>query len=222
MKIKICLALILLFSCSLQIVFAQEKAISGGIVNGRATNLPKPIYSNEAKDFCASGQVKVEVLIGEDGNVVSAKAISGDELLRDSAVEAAKKAKFSPTPEIRVKIKGIVVYNFVPERKCIYVGIVNKKALNIPVPSIHPHIKIKQNTIIKVRVVIDMSGNVVRAKALETVYPFLRGAFEVAARSAKFSPTLINSPPILVNGIIVYRLKIDGTVETDIVEKNKK
>ncbi len=44
----------------------------------------------------------------------------------------------------------------------------------------------------------------------------------VAARSAKFSPTLINSPPILVNGIIFYRLKIDGAVETDIVEKNKK
>lgn len=221
MKIKICLSLMFLLFCSTQIVFAQGESIASGIINGRAINLPKPIYSQEAKDFCASGQVKVEVLVGENGNVISAKAISGDELLRDAAVEAVKEAQFNPTPEVRVKVKGIVVYNFLPEKKCVYLKIVNKKALSIPIPSIHPHIKIKQNTIIKVRVLIDMSGKVIRAKALETFPPLLRGAFETAARSAKFPPILINGLPILVNGIIIYRLKTDGTIETDIFEEKK-
>ncbi len=85
-------------------VFGQEeKIIRGGIVNGKATKLPKPDYSQEAKDFCAKGQVEVEVLIGEDGNVLEAKAISGDGLLYASAVEAAKKAKFT-TGHLIVKV----------------------------------------------------------------------------------------------------------------------
>ncbi|HXG85851.1 MAG TPA: energy transducer TonB [Pyrinomonadaceae bacterium] len=133
MKIKICSTAILFFLCSVQSVFAQEKVISGGIVNGKATKLPEPIYSREAKDSCASGEVKVEVLIDENGDVISAKAISGDELLRTSAVEAAKKAKFRTT-HFQVKVRGIVVYNFVLKIKCIEVGIVNKKAKYLSTP----------------------------------------------------------------------------------------
>ena len=47
-------------------VYGQtKKIVEGGIVNGKATYLPQPNYPQEAKDFCASGKVKVEVLIDE-------------------------------------------------------------------------------------------------------------------------------------------------------------
>lgn len=212
MKIKIYSAAILLFLCSAQIVFAQEKVISGGIVIGKATKLPKPDYPQEAKDFCANGVVQVEVLIDEDGNVISAKAISGDELLRTSAGEAAKKAKFRQTADGQpVKIRGIVVYNFVPERKCIKVGVVNKRATYLPKP-IYPK-SCRCQGIIKVRIVVDVNGDVISAKA-DLGNPLLRVAAVQAARKTKFSPTLINGPPIFVVAFLEYKFYSNGKVLT--------
>jgi len=64
----------------------------------------------------ASGKVTVRVLIDVDGNVVSAKAIDGNSLFADSAVKAARKAKFAPTMLAGnpVQVTGNLVYNFVP------------------------------------------------------------------------------------------------------------
>ncbi|MEO8073810.1 MAG: energy transducer TonB [Acidobacteriota bacterium] len=89
----------------------------GGVVNGRATYLPTPEYSKKAKNAGASGQVTVQIKIDEEGNVIEAKACSGNPLLRDSAVEAALQAKFKPTvlSGIPVKVSGIVIYTFSPE-----------------------------------------------------------------------------------------------------------
>ncbi len=159
-------------------VFAQEKkAITGGIVNGKAKYLPKPDYPQEAKDFCAGGRVEVEVFIGEDGNVIEARAISGDKLLHVSAVEAAKKAKFL-TGHLAVKAKGVIVYNFDSFAKCVVTGIVNKKAISIPKPKVanlnRPgHLQIKKEEIVAIQTVIDMSGNVISAKAT-LGHPLLR------------------------------------------------
>src|ERR1051326_7026592 len=50
--------------------------ISGGVLNGKAISLPKPAYPAIAKAAHAAGTVTVQVLIDENGNVVSAKAIS--------------------------------------------------------------------------------------------------------------------------------------------------
>lgn len=48
--------------------------------------------------------------------MISAEAISGDELLREAAVEAAKKAKFS-MGHFASRMKGVLIYNFVYEKK---------------------------------------------------------------------------------------------------------
>ncbi len=95
------------------------KEVNGGVVNGKAISLPKPAYSEEAKAAGASGAVNVQVTIDEEGNVISAKAVSGNELLRPAAEAAAKGAKFSPTmlSGQPVKIKGVIVYNFAPATK---------------------------------------------------------------------------------------------------------
>ncbi|HEX8250007.1 MAG TPA: energy transducer TonB [Pyrinomonadaceae bacterium] len=94
---------------------SQPKQISAGVVNGKATSLPKPEYPAAAKAVRASGSVNVEVTIDENGDVVSAKAASGHPLLQQAAVQAARQAKFKPTTLAgqTVKVTGVIVYNFV-------------------------------------------------------------------------------------------------------------
>ncbi len=93
-----------------------QKQVAGGILNGKAVQLPKPAYPAAARAAKAKGAVNVEVTLGESGNVVAASAVSGHPLLRAAAVEAARSAKFAPTliEGIPVKVSGIIVYNFVP------------------------------------------------------------------------------------------------------------
>jgi len=91
--------------------------ISGGVLNGKAISLPKPGYPAIAKAAHASGTVVVQVLIDENGNVVSANAVSGHPLLIQAAVSAARSAKFSPTKLSGqpVKVTGVIQYNFVAQ-----------------------------------------------------------------------------------------------------------
>ena len=92
------------------------KTVSGGVLNGKATSLPKPEYPAAARAVEASGAVSVQVLIDEEGNVISASAVSGHPLLRAAAESAARNATFSRTliSGQPVKVSGVIVYNFVP------------------------------------------------------------------------------------------------------------
>ncbi len=91
-----------------------KTTVSLGVINGKARNLPVPVYSAAAKAISAAGNVDVQVLIDESGAVVSAKAVSGHPLLRESAERAARGAKFSPTllSNQPVKVSGVIVYKF--------------------------------------------------------------------------------------------------------------
>lgn len=95
---------------------AKPKTISGGVLNGKATSLPKPVYPAEARAAKASGAVSVQVLIDEGGNVISANAVAGHPLLRMAATEAAQRATFAPTllSGNPVKVSGVITFNFVP------------------------------------------------------------------------------------------------------------
>ncbi|MEP6901650.1 MAG: energy transducer TonB [Actinomycetota bacterium] len=90
------------------------KPLTGGVLNGRASYLAKPLYPAAAKQIRAEGAVNVQVLIDEKGNVVSASAVSGNPLLRGVAERAARESKFTPTllSNQPVKVTGIIVYNF--------------------------------------------------------------------------------------------------------------
>ncbi len=91
--------------------------ISGGVLNGKAISLPKPAYPPIARQAHASGQVVVQVVIDENGNVISARAVSGHPLLQAGAVAAARSARFSPTKLSGqpVKVTGVITYNFVAQ-----------------------------------------------------------------------------------------------------------
>jgi protein TonB len=73
-----------------------------------------PIYPEIARRARTAGKVEVDVVVDESGKVISAQAVSGPPSLRDAAVEAAKRARFSPTKlsGAAVKISGSINYNF--------------------------------------------------------------------------------------------------------------
>jgi len=93
-------------------------ASGGGVLNGKAIQLVQPAYPAIAKASRASGQVDVQVTIDEEGNVISAQAVSGNPLLHAAAVAAARASKFAPTKLSGqpVKITGKIVYNFVADK----------------------------------------------------------------------------------------------------------
>ena len=88
---------------------------TGAVLNGKAISKPQPAYPPIAKAARASGTVTVQILVDEQGRVVSASAVSGHPLLQQAAVSAARQARFSPTllSGQPVKVSGVITYNFV-------------------------------------------------------------------------------------------------------------
>ncbi len=90
------------------------KPVSGGVLNGTAISLPPPVYPDPAKRMRTQGVVEVSVVLDETGKVISANAASGPTILREAAVQAALKARFSPTKLSGqpVKVSGTINYKF--------------------------------------------------------------------------------------------------------------
>ena len=68
-----------------------------------------------AKQTRTQGAVNVQILIDEQGNVISAHAVSGSATLVHAAEDAARRARFTPTRlnDQAVKVQGVITYNFV-------------------------------------------------------------------------------------------------------------
>jgi len=93
------------------------EGISGPVMNGKAVMLPRPEYPAVARAAKASGTVTVEITIDEEGNVITARSVSGHPLLQSAAVTAARQARFPPTKMNGqpVKVNGVLVYTFVAQ-----------------------------------------------------------------------------------------------------------
>lgn len=92
------------------------KFIHGGVLNGKALYLQKPLYPPEARSKRVAGAVGIQVLIDEKGKIISAGAVSGPGTLQWAARDAACSSRFSPTilEGQPVKVSGVITYNFVP------------------------------------------------------------------------------------------------------------
>jgi len=89
--------------------------IDAGVVNGKATSLPRPAYPLEARRANAEGTVAVEILINEAGSVISACGRAGQNAaLIEASETAAYGSKFSPTTlqGKAVKVDGLLTYHF--------------------------------------------------------------------------------------------------------------
>ncbi len=89
--------------------------VSTGVLASHAISIPKPNYPPLAKQIRLQGAISVQVLIDEYGKVISAKALSGHQVLVNAAETAALQARFSPTllSGQPVKVSGVIIYNFV-------------------------------------------------------------------------------------------------------------
>ena len=87
---------------------------SPGVVVGTAIYRVDPVYPMQAKEARQSGPVAVEVTISEQGNVVSARALTGPLLLRNAAVAAARGWRFkaSTLGGVPVQTTTTIVFNF--------------------------------------------------------------------------------------------------------------
>ncbi|HEY6806903.1 MAG TPA: energy transducer TonB [Pyrinomonadaceae bacterium] len=90
------------------------KPVDLGDLNSRATSLPQPTMSEEAKRVKATGKVQVKVIVDENGKVVFAQAINNIAVLRDAAEAAARQAVFKPYVQdgITMRFTGILTYEF--------------------------------------------------------------------------------------------------------------
>jgi protein TonB len=89
--------------------------LTSTILTGKTLEKPAPPYPPIAKAANVQGTVAVQIVIDEQGHVISAKAASGHPLLLNAAVQAAYKARFTPTllSGKPVKVTGNITYNFV-------------------------------------------------------------------------------------------------------------
>ena len=86
----------------------------GALTSANAVRMVTPTYSVIAQRSNIEGKVTVAVEMDENGNVTSAKALAGHQMLRMSAEDAAKKSKFKPGMynNVPVKSRGVITYNF--------------------------------------------------------------------------------------------------------------
>lgn len=107
---------IVLKSPKLKISKKPPCTVSFGVINSRAINLVKPEYPTSAIVANVYGQVSVQVLIDENGSVISAKVNSGHPFLQSVVFNAALKSKFEPLnlSGEPVRVNGIINYNFIP------------------------------------------------------------------------------------------------------------
>ena len=84
------------------------------MITGKAIRKVQPPYPPMAKAAHISGSVQIQILISEEGRVLSATSVTGHPLLREASVQAAREWAFSPTilNGKGVKVSGVISFNF--------------------------------------------------------------------------------------------------------------
>lgn len=89
-----------------------EVRVSSSDAIKAAVNKPQPVYSPIAKQMKVAGKVEVEAVVDTAGNVETVKALTGNPLLTQSAVNAVQKWKFTPFTANGQPSKAVVTLNF--------------------------------------------------------------------------------------------------------------
>ena len=91
----------------------------GAPLRQEAVTRVQPVYPPVAKAAGAQGMVSVGVVIDEQGNVISARAVSGHPLLHQAAVDAARQWVFKPlvVNGKPAKASGMITFSFVLDDK---------------------------------------------------------------------------------------------------------
>jgi len=84
------------------------------VLQGKAIERVVPAYPELLKRIKLQGDVSVEVIISPEGQVESARAVSGHPMLAASAVDAARRWRFQPTllNNVPVRVTGVILFVF--------------------------------------------------------------------------------------------------------------
>jgi TonB family protein len=87
-------------------------------------------------------------------------------------------------------------------------GVLNGKAISLPNPEYPAIARAAQASgTVTVQVTVDEQGNVIAARAVAG-HPLLQAASVNAARSARFSPTLLSGEPVQITGVLIYTFAV--------------
>jgi TonB family protein len=89
----------------------SDQPVIEGLLSGKEITLMKPDYPAEAKAKGVSGKVTVAIVVNKQGRVVSARALTGEPLLKSAAVAAARQSKFLPG-NLKRSNSGTIAYTF--------------------------------------------------------------------------------------------------------------
>jgi TonB family protein len=122
----------------------------------------------------------------------------------EPAVAATEAAKPAANTEKDSKVEDPTHATEPGKRAPISGGVLNTKAISLPVPDYPAEARTAgAEGVVVVQVVIDEQGNVTDARAISGP-KMLHEVSLTAARQAKFAPTLLSGEPVKVTGVLVF------------------
>lgn len=93
---------------------AKPLLVSSTVLQGNAIERVVPVYPELPKRIGLKGEVSIEVIISPEGQVESARVVSGHPMLVSSARDAARRWRFQPTllNGVPVRVTGVITFVF--------------------------------------------------------------------------------------------------------------
>lgn len=93
---------------------ASPVIVSEAILRRNRRSISIPSYPPEAKEKRVRGKVKIDIVIDENGRVLSAQVIEGPQELQEVVLKAVQKTTFIPMTQCGkpVSVKGTMTYKF--------------------------------------------------------------------------------------------------------------
>jgi TonB family protein len=123
---------------AIPIQYVPEEVLRSAVVE-----LPRPEYPQAAMLARVEGNVEVRVLVDEQGNVMSARAMSGSPLLIDAAEAAARKARFS---KAKLSLDSARVYSVIKYTFTIPASEVSSTRSSNDFSAEHKNVKLEAGT----------------------------------------------------------------------------
>lgn len=111
MSRRIAVALLAVFTLALttESIHIQAQQTPNDEIVRRAKSKVEPMYPELARKMHLAGTVKIEVVVAPNGTVKEARIVGGHPVLATSALDAAKKWRFEPSP---TESTGVIDFKF--------------------------------------------------------------------------------------------------------------
>ncbi len=142
--------------------------------------LSRSLKTTSRDDRCANPALRQKATTNNNGTTPTANANTTEETVDSNNSQAQQ-----GTPQKKAPISG---------------GVLNSKAIYLPAPEMPPG---EKPGVVMVQVLVDEQGTVIDARAVSGP-PNLQTAAVIAARLARFLPTVLSGEPVKVSGTLAY------------------